>query len=185
MFPFESEKGDRLCVTDFFMWKKLVPGSHLAKSSPRGLSRSQDDRTGWIGSSNWYVLRIPKRVGLTIKESRSIALELKFWTAAYACTKHPDFSKLAARISISNLHKQTKDSFAETTQILREHRHPKVGTSCSGIHIIVLLQHRTYTLHCLFQTNAPAPLVSEEVNDIVQRNKERLDAAIVHERDFE
>lgn len=33
--------------------------------------------------------------------------ELAAQTAAYMATQHPDFSKLAARISVSNLHKQT------------------------------------------------------------------------------
>lgn len=33
--------------------------------------------------------------------------ELAAQTSAYMATQHPDFSKLAARISVSNLHKQT------------------------------------------------------------------------------
>jgi len=32
---------------------------------------------------------------------------------------HPDYSVLAARIAVSNLHKQTKDSFAELVSDLR------------------------------------------------------------------
>ena len=35
---------------------------------------------------------------------------------------HPDYSKLAARISISNLHKQTDDSFLAVTNKLRHYR---------------------------------------------------------------
>lgn len=34
--------------------------------------------------------------------------ELAAQTSAYMATQHPDFSKLAARISVSNLHKQTE-----------------------------------------------------------------------------
>lgn len=34
--------------------------------------------------------------------------ELAAQTSAYMSTQHPDFSKLAARISVSNLHKQTE-----------------------------------------------------------------------------
>lgn len=34
-------------------------------------------------------------------------------------------------------------------------------------------------------TGAPAPLISDEVYDIVMNNKEKLDAAVCHERDFE
>ena len=32
--------------------------------------------------------------------------------------KHPDFSTLAARIAVSNLHKNTSDSFSETCRVL-------------------------------------------------------------------
>ena len=34
-------------------------------------------------------------------------------TAAYLTTKHPDYAILAARIAISNLHKETKKSFSQ------------------------------------------------------------------------
>lgn len=33
-------------------------------------------------------------------------------TAAYLTTKHPDYAILAARIAVSNLHKETKKSFS-------------------------------------------------------------------------
>ena len=33
-------------------------------------------------------------------------------TAAYMTTKHPDYAILAARIAVSNLHKETKKSFS-------------------------------------------------------------------------
>ena len=39
--------------------------------------------------------------------------ELAAQTAAYCATQHPDFSLLAARISISNLHKNTTKNFSE------------------------------------------------------------------------
>lgn len=35
------------------------------------------------------------------------------------------------------------------------------------------------------QTGAPAPLIAEDVNDIIQRNAAKLDAAIDYQRDFE
>jgi ribonucleoside-diphosphate reductase alpha chain len=41
-------------------------------------------------------------------------------TAAGLVTKHYDFSKLAARIEVSNLHKLTFDSFSRTVDLLRE-----------------------------------------------------------------
>ena len=61
--------------------------------------------------------------------------ELAAQTAASCATKHPDFSTLAARISVSNLHKQTSKVFSEVVEILFNHIHPK--------------------------TKAPAPLVSD------------------------
>ena len=41
--------------------------------------------------------------------SQNLAAE----TAAYLTTKHPDYAVLAARIAISNLHKETKKSFSQ------------------------------------------------------------------------
>ena len=35
------------------------------------------------------------------------------------------------------------------------------------------------------QTGAPAPLISKEVNEIIQANAEVLDKAICYDRDFE
>jgi hypothetical protein len=34
-------------------------------------------------------------------------------TAAYLTTKHPDYAILAARIAVSNLHKETKKNFSQ------------------------------------------------------------------------
>jgi ribonucleoside-diphosphate reductase subunit M1 len=48
-------------------------------------------------------------------------------TAAYLATQHPDFSKLAARISISNLHKNTVKVFSDLIEIFKTYKHPKNG----------------------------------------------------------
>jgi ribonucleoside-diphosphate reductase alpha subunit len=80
-------------------------------------------------------------------------------TAASFATQHPDYSILAARISVSNLHKMTSKSFSELTQAFYHYVHPK--------------------------TKKPAPLVSQEHYEVVMKHKDRLDAAIVHDRDFE
>ena len=59
-------------------------------------------------------LRITKKVaagvhqGVTTVELDNLAAE----TAAYLTTKHPDYAILAARIAISNLHKETKKTFS-------------------------------------------------------------------------
>merc|ERR1719456_1342684 len=52
--------------------------------------------------------------GVTTSELDSLAAE----TCAYMSQRHPDFSKLAARIAVSNLQKSTSDSFSETSRIL-------------------------------------------------------------------
>jgi ribonucleoside-diphosphate reductase subunit M1 len=54
--------------------------------------------------------------------------ELAAQTAASCATKHPDFSILAARISVSNLHKQTSKVFSDVVEMLHNNVHPKTGT---------------------------------------------------------
>lgn len=74
-------------------------------------------------------------------------------------TQHPDFSKLAARISISNLHKNTTKIFSEAIEAFRNYKHPKNGQ--------------------------PAPLIAEDVYNVVMTHKDRLNSAIIYDRDFE
>ena len=69
--------------------------------------------------------------------------ELAAQTAASLSTRHPDYSTLAARISVSNLHKQTSKVFSEVVEELYHHVHPKTGTA--------------------------SPLVSEELREIVAK----------------
>ena len=85
--------------------------------------------------------------------------ELAAQTAASFATQHPDCSILAARISVSNLHKMTKKSFSETISDLHAYLHPK--------------------------TNQPAALISDDVYKVIMDNKEVLDSALIHDRDFE
>lgn len=80
-------------------------------------------------------------------------------TAASFATQHPDYSILAARISVSNLHKSTSKCFSDLTEAFYRYVHPT--------------------------TKAAAPLVSEEHYETVMKHKDRLNAAIRHERDFE
>lgn len=93
--------------------------------------------------------------GVTTSELDELAAQ----TAAYMATQHPEFSVLAARIAVSNLHKSTHKMFSEVVEQMRAHVHPKTGE--------------------------PAPLVAEDVYDIVMENKDRLNSAIIHDRDFE
>jgi len=43
-------------------------------------------------------------------------------TAAYLTTKHPDYAVLAARIAISDLHKETKKTFSQVISDLYNYR---------------------------------------------------------------
>lgn len=85
--------------------------------------------------------------------------ELAAQTSASFATQHPDYSILAARISVSNLHKSTEAKFSDLVTLFYNYTHPKTG--------------------------APAALISEEVYNIAMAHKDKLDGAIVHARDFE
>ena len=61
--------------------------------------------------------------GVTTSELDNLAAEI----AATLTTTHPDYAKLAARISVSNLHKNTKKSFSETMKELYEYINPRTG----------------------------------------------------------
>ena len=92
--------------------------------------------------------------GVTTSELDNLAAE----TAATMTTAHPDFAKLAARISVSNLHKNTKKSFSETMKDLYVYVNPRTGKE--------------------------APLLSDEVYNVIVENKELLDSTIIYNRDF-
>lgn len=92
--------------------------------------------------------------GVTTSELDNLAAEI----AATMTTTHPDYAKLAARISVSNLHKNTKKSFSETMQDLYEYVNPRTGKK--------------------------APLVSDEVFKVIVDNAEFLDSTIIYNRDF-
>eukprot|EP00931_Biecheleriopsis_adriatica_P100755 TRINITY_DN759_c0_g1_i8.p1 TRINITY_DN759_c0_g1~~TRINITY_DN759_c0_g1_i8.p1 ORF type:complete len:806 (+),score=226.88 TRINITY_DN759_c0_g1_i8:62-2479(+) len=91
--------------------------------------------------------------GISTAEVDTLAAE----TCAYMSQRHPDFSILAARIAISNLHKNSSDSFYETCKVLYEY-HDQQGRT--------------------------AALLSEEVWKFVADNAEKLDAAIDFKRDL-
>ena len=74
-------------------------------------------------------------------------------TAAYLTTQHPDYSRLAARISVSNLHKMTDACFSSTMTTLHQYINPNNGQK--------------------------APLISDDVHQLIMENKERLDATLV------
>ena len=92
--------------------------------------------------------------GVTTSELDNLAAEI----AATMTTTHPDFAKLAARISVSNLHKNTKKSFSETMEDLYRYVNPRTGKA--------------------------APLLSDEVYESIMKNAELLDSTIIYNRDF-
>ena len=83
-----------------------------------GLHLKQDD-----------IIEIAKKViigiynNVTTTELDNLAAE----TAASFTTKHPDFAVLAARIAVSNLHKNTIKSFSETAGLLYHYIDQKTG----------------------------------------------------------
>ena len=92
--------------------------------------------------------------GVTTSELDNLAAE----TAASMTIAHPDYAQLAARIAISNLHKNTNKSFSETMSEMYHYVNPR--------------------------TNQEAPLPSDEVHEVIQANAEFLDSHIIYTRDF-
>ncbi len=92
--------------------------------------------------------------GVTTSELDNLAAEV----AATMTTAHPDYARLAARISVSNLHKNTKKSFSEVMQDLYTYVNPRTGKD--------------------------APLLSDEVYNVILEHKDVLDSTIIYNRDF-
>jgi ribonucleoside-diphosphate reductase alpha chain len=83
--------------------------------------------------------------------------ELAAQTSASMTSIHPDYAVLAARIAVSNLHKNTKKKFSEVAYDLFHYVQKETGDQ--------------------------AGLIAEDVYKIIQENAAELDAAIVHARD--
>ena len=92
--------------------------------------------------------------GVTTSELDNLAAEI----AATMTTAHPDYARLAARISVSNLHKNTKKTFSDVMEDLHKYINPRTGKE--------------------------APLLSDEVYNVIMENKDRLDSTIIYNRDF-
>jgi hypothetical protein len=71
---------------------------------------------------------------VAIQISRAVGLNANPRAAAYASTQHPDFSILAGRIAVSNLHKNTEDTadFSVLFDLLSKYIHPKVSACRPG-----------------------------------------------------
>merc|ERR1719495_896479 len=73
-------------------------------------------------------------------------------------TTHPDYGLLAARITVSNLHKQTKKIFSEVVADLYNYINPITGKD--------------------------GPLISKQVYEIIMKHEDRINSAIVYDRDY-
>ena len=80
-------------------------------------------------------------------------------TAATMATIHPDYAKLAARIAVSNLHKETKTLFSDVICDLYQYINPK--------------------------TNSYAPLISDELYNLVIANKDLINGWIDYNKDYD
>jgi ribonucleoside-diphosphate reductase alpha chain len=92
--------------------------------------------------------------GVTTSELDNLAAEV----AATNTITHPDYALLASRIAVSNLHKNTKKSFTDTIRDLYTYIDPRTGEK--------------------------APLISDEVYEVIQKNSDVLDSTIIYDRDF-
>lgn len=92
--------------------------------------------------------------GVHTTELDTLAAEI----AASMTTKHPDYASLAARIEVSNLHKESKKVFSEVMTDLYSYINPKNG------------RH--------------SPLISKEIYDIIMKNADSLNSAIIYDRDY-
>jgi ribonucleoside-diphosphate reductase alpha subunit len=84
--------------------------------------------------------------------------ELAAETSYFRSSIHPDYGTLAARLVISDLHKRTKKVFSDVMDSLYSYVEPT--------------------------TNLKAPLVSKEVWEFINANKNSLNEAVLHDRDF-
>ncbi len=92
--------------------------------------------------------------GVSTTELDNLAAE----TAATLATNHPDYALLAARIAVSNLHKNTDKSFYKTMKALHEYIDPKTGEK--------------------------AGLISHETFGTIEKYKDKLNSTIIYDRDY-
>ncbi len=115
------------------------------------------------GLNNQYVepVEVARKVinglydGVTTVELDNLAAEV----AASMTSVHPDYAVLAARLAVSNLHKETKKSFADTMRDLFNYVDP--------------------------QTNSSASLIAEDVMAIVEEHADTFDSHIIYSRDYD
>lgn len=96
--------------------------------------------------------------GLYNNVSTNKISELLAETTVYMGGHHPDYLVLAGRFVANDLHKKTPSAFSDAIELMYHNKHP---------------------------TNRErAPLISDEIYDIIKENKKRIDEAIDHSLDF-
>ncbi|ANE52338.1 ribonucleoside-diphosphate reductase subunit alpha [Flavisolibacter tropicus] len=79
-------------------------------------------------------------------------------TAASLTTIHPDYARLASRIAISNLHKNTTKRFSATMRKLHQYTDATTGKKM--------------------------PLIADDVMQIIEDHADLLDSTIIYDRDY-
>jgi ribonucleoside-diphosphate reductase alpha subunit len=92
--------------------------------------------------------------GITTVELDELAAE----TAVAKVSQHPQYGELAARIAVSNLHKNTHKRFSAVAKLLVNYIDEK--------------------------TQKPAPLMAQELYDFIEANATVLNSAVHSDRDF-
>jgi ribonucleoside-diphosphate reductase alpha chain len=156
------------CVCYFSIHPKILKLVLVQKRDGRLESVKFDKITARIeklcyGLNMKYVepVEIAKRVinGIYDKVPTTVLDELAAQTAASLTTVHPDYAILAARIAISNLHKETSKSFSNTMKRLYEYIDPKTGEN--------------------------AGLIAKDVYEVIRKNAALLDSSIIYDRDYQ
>ncbi|KAJ7163748.1 ribonucleotide reductase R1 subunit [Mycena filopes] len=113
-----------------------------------------------LGFESWPRMRSPPRLWIVAVVFSRPSQVHSHGTFLPRLTKlaRSEYAILAARIAISNLHKETKKSFSTVIGDLYNFVNPKTGR--------------------------PASLISKETYDVVMTNVATLDTAIIYNRDF-
>lgn len=93
--------------------------------------------------------------GVTTVELDNLAAEI----CATLTTKHPHYATLAARIAVSNLHKETKKQFSDVMTDLYNYFNPR--------------------------TQKSSPMISQQTYETVMTHADALNSAIIYDRDFQ
>lgn len=119
--------------------------------------------------------------GIKTVEVDNLAAEI----AVSLISQHPDYATLAARIAISNLHKETEKTFSSKMSMLID-----IDTTFFiKAKICYNLLHISEVMEQLYEAKDPftqerLPIIADKYYKIIQANADKVDSAIVYHRDF-